>query len=55
MDNRISYIDKVGLEDMIGYHKAEFRITDDYYYNESRNNTINHVMKDLYDLRKKLK
>ena len=55
VDNGIIYIDKVGLEEIIEYHKAEFGIIDGYYYNEGRNNTINHVIKDLYDLRKKLK
>ena len=28
---------------------------DDYYYNEGRNNTIYHLIKGLYDLRKKLR
>ena len=49
------YISKVGLEEITEYHKAEFDIIDGYYYNEGRNNTINHVIKYLYDLRKKLK
>ena len=40
---------------MIEYHKAEFEIIGSYYYNEGRNNTINHVIKYLDDLRKKLK
>ena len=39
----------------IEYHKAEFGIIGGCYYNERRNNTINHAIKDLYDLRKKLK
>ena len=51
MDNGIIYIDKVGLEELITYHEAEFEIVDGYYYNEGRNNTINNVIKDLYDLR----
>ena len=55
MGKGISYIDKVGLEEMIEHHEAEAGIIDGYYYNEGRNNTINHVIKDLYDLRKKLK
>ena len=54
MDNGIIYIDKVGLEELITYHEAEFEIIDGYYYNEGRNNTINHVIKDSYGLRKKL-
>jgi len=55
MQNEIIYIDKVGLEDLITFHDAEFEIIDGYYFNEGRNNKINHVIKDLYDLRKKLK
>ena len=55
MDNGIACIDKVGLEELIEYHKAEFGITGGYYYNGSRNNTVNHVIKDFDDLRKKLK
>ena len=55
MDNGLIYIDRVGLEEIIEYHKVEFGIIDGYYYNEGRNNTINHVIQDLYDLRKKLK
>ena len=55
MDNEIIYIDKAGLEDLITFQGAEFEIIDGYYHNEGRNNKINHVIKDLYDLRKKLK
>ena len=45
MDNGITCIDKVGLEEIIEYHKAEFGIMGGCYYNESINNTINHVIK----------
>ena len=55
MDNEIIYIDKVGLEDLIEFHEAEFEIIDGYYYNDGRNETINHVIEDLYNLRLKLK
>ena len=55
MENEIIYVDKVGLEDLITFHQAEFEIIDGYYFNEGRNNKINHVIKDLHDLRKKLK
>ena len=44
-----------GLEELIEYHKAEFETIAGYYYDEGRNNTVNHVVKDSYDLRKKLK
>ena len=36
MDNGITYIDEVGLEELIEYHKAEFETIDGYYYNEGR-------------------
>ena len=55
MSNEIIYIDKVGLEDLITFHEAEFEILDGYYFNEGRNNTINKVIKSLYDKRLKLK
>ena len=55
MGNGIIYTDKVGLEELIEHHKAECESIDGYCYNEGRNNTINYVIKDLYDLRKKLK
>ena len=55
MENEIIYIDKVGLEELVKYHKAEFEIIDGYYYNEGRNDTINHVIEDLHNLRAKLK
>ena len=54
MDNGIVCIDKVGLEELIEYHKAEFEICDGCYLNGGRYNTINHVIKDSYDLRQKL-
>ena len=55
MSNEIIYIDKVGLEDLITFHEAEFEILDGYYFNEGRNNTINNVIKSLYDKRLTLK
>ena len=54
MEHEITYIDKVGLEDVIAFHEAEFEIIDGYYYNSGRNNEINNVIKNLYDLRLKL-
>ena len=56
MSTEIIYIDKVGLEDLITFHDAEFEIIDGYYFNEGRNDTtINTVIQDLYDKRLKLK
>ena len=55
MENEIIYIDKVGLEDLITFHDAEFEIIDGYYFNEGRNDTITKIIKDLYDKRLMLK
>ena len=50
MGNWIIYIDKVGLEDSITFHEAEFEIIDGYYFNSGRNNNINNVIKNLHEL-----
>ena len=55
MEYGIIYIGKVGLEDIITYHEAEFGIIDGCYYDNVRNNAINHVIEYLYNLRLKLK
>ena len=55
MENGIIYSDKVGLEEIIEYHQAECEIIDGYYYDQGRNNTTNHVIQDLYNLRLKMK
>ena len=55
MDTGIIYIGKVGLEEWITYREAEFEIIDGYYYGQGRNNTINHVIEDLCNLRLQLK
>ena len=55
LDNEIMYTDKVGLEEMNEYHIAEFELIDGYYYGQGGNNTVNHVIEDLYNLRMKLK
>ena len=36
---------------MIGFHDAQFEIIDGYYCNDGRDNTINSVINDLYNLR----
>ena len=43
MDNETIYTDKTGLGDLKEFQKAEFNITDGYYVNEGRNETINHA------------
>ena len=51
MENELIYIDKLGLEELVEYHIAEFEIIGGYYYDQD---TINHVIEDLYNLRFKL-
>lgn len=55
MENDIVYIDKVGLEYLIAFHEAEFEIIGGYCYNSGRNNNMNNVIKNLHDLRLKLR
>ena len=55
MSNEIIYIDKVGSEDLLTSHEAEFETLGGYYFNEGRNNTINKVNNSLYDKRLTLK
>ena len=45
---------KVGLEDLIEFHDAQFEIIDGYYYTGGRNETINHVIEYLNNVRLKL-
>ena len=52
MDNGIVYFDKVGLEEIITYHGAEFEMIDGYHYDQGRKITINQVIEDLYTLRR---
>ena len=51
MDNGIIYIHTTGLEDLIEFQKAEVTITDGYYFYEGRNETIDHVIEYLYNVR----
>lgn len=50
MDKEIVYIDKVGSEDLITFHEAQFE-NFGYYYNGGRENRMNNVIEDLYNLR----
>ena len=52
MENENVYVDKVGLEDLITSHEAEFESIDVYYYDDGRNETINHAIESLYNLRR---
>ena len=55
MESESTYIDEVGLENLITFHEADFGITGGYYFNQGRNDRINNVIQNLYDLRLKLK
>ena len=55
MEHVIIYVDKAGLKDSFMFHEAEFGIVDGYYFNSGLGNTINNVIKNLYDLRLKSK
>ena len=54
MDTELIYVDNTSLEDVIEFQKASSEITDGYYFNEGRNETINHVIEYLYSLRLRL-
>jgi hypothetical protein len=43
--DRIVYIDKTGLEDLIRFQGVEFEIIKGYYFNEGFNNKINEVVR----------
>ena len=45
------YIDKTTYEDCVKYQGLEFKIICGYYYDEGRNNTINDVIKHLFEAR----
>ena len=53
--NEVIFIDKTSLEDAKKFQSIEFEIIDGYFFNEGRNDKINEVIKDLFDLRAKLK
>lgn len=53
--NRIIYIDKIGLEDLIRFHKIKFEIIDGYYFNEGRNENILKKIQFLFNERLKKK
>ena len=51
MVGKICYIDKTTLQDWKRFHKIEYDILCGYYYNNGRNPTIKHVIKEIFDLR----
>ena len=49
MEDKIVYLDKVGLEDAIEFQDIEFEIIDGYYYDEGFNTQIKESIKHLFD------
>lgn len=54
-EDKIMYVDKTTLEDMINFQEVKFEVLLGYYYNEGRNPLISSVIKKVFDLRLKLK
>ena len=55
MTGRTIFIDKITLEDAIKFQEIEFQIIRGYYFDEGFNNTINSVIEEIFEERKKLK
>lgn len=53
--DKIIYIDKTGLEDLIRFQQVEFEIIKGYYFDNGFNNKINEVIKFIFDKRLQLK
>lgn len=51
----VLYVDKTTLEDLIEYHKIEFKIIRGYYFNDGHNTKIKEVITFLFNERKKKK
>ncbi len=55
MEEKIIYVDKYTLEDLIEFQKIEFEIIRGYYFNDGFNNQINETITHLFNKRKQLK
>ena len=53
--DKVIYIDKTGLEDLIKFQDIDFEILKGYYFNEGFNNKINEVIRYVFDKRVQLK
>ena len=51
MINETIYVDKTTLEDLIKYHKIEFKIVRGYYYDEGRNMKLKPAIRKLFNKR----
>jgi hypothetical protein len=52
---RTIFVDKIAIQDAIKFQQVEFQIVRGYYFDEGFNNTINSVIEEIFEERKKLK
>ena len=55
MEGEIMHLDKISLEDIENFHKADVEIIRGYYYNEGRNEKLKTVIEHLFNERVKAK
>jgi len=55
MEGENLFVDKITLEDLINFHKMEFKIIRGYYYNEGRNPIIGEKIRNIFNERLKMK
>ena len=55
MEGDYMYVDKTTLEDLIEFHKIEYKFIRGYYYDEGFNTKIKEVIQGLFDTRLKYK
>jgi len=55
MEGEIMNLDKISLEDIVNFHKADVEIIRGYYYNEGRNEKLKTVIEHLFNERVKAK
>lgn len=55
LNDKIIYVDKIELEDLIKYQDVNFQIIKGYYWNEGFNTNIKELIQKLFNTRKQLK
>jgi hypothetical protein len=55
MKDKIIYVDKIALQDMIQFQKIEFQVIRGYYFDEGFNIKIKDTIKNIFEERKRLK
>ena len=55
LNDKIIYVDKIELEDLIKYQNVNFQIIKGYYWNEGFNTNIKELIQKLFNTRKQLK